>query len=186
MALVDILRWPDPRLRRPCLPVTEIDAALHRLARDMLDTMYAAPGRGLAAPQVGVLRRIFVMDVGWKDGTPTPMVCINPELHDVSEAVATCTEGCLSIPGIPAEVTRPAAVALAWTDLSGARRTGWLTGMAATCAQHELDHLNGRLCIDLMPEPARAAAAPLLAALAQSRPPAPPPGPAPHHSPEPR
>lgn len=164
MALLPILRFPDPRLRRPCLPVAQIDDDLQRLAADMLETMYAAPGRGLAAPQVGILRRLFVMDTTWKEGLPSPRVLINPEILDASDATETRTEGCLSIPGIPAEVTRPAEVTLRWVDLSGAILEERMTGFAATCAQHELDHLNGRLCIDLMAEPARAAASAALSA----------------------
>ncbi|MDP2085822.1 MAG: peptide deformylase [Gemmobacter sp.] len=166
MAVLPILRFPDPRLRLPCLPVLQIDDDLRKLATDMLDTMYAAPGRGLAGPQAGAMLRIFVMDVTWKDGIPSPRICLNPEILDWSDEVATCMEGCLSIPGVPAEVTRPAEITLQWTDLSGAVLEERLTGFAATCAQHELDHLYGRLCIDLMPEAARVAASPALAALA--------------------
>jgi peptide deformylase len=165
MALLPILRFPDPRLRRPCLPVDRIDDDLRHLATDMLDTMYAAPGRGLAGPQVGALLRIFVMDTTWKEGLPSPRICLNPEILDASDATATREEGCLSIPGVPAMVTRPAEITLRWTDLSGVVLEERLTGFAATCAQHELDHLNGRLCIDLMDEPSRLAASPALSAL---------------------
>jgi peptide deformylase len=165
MAVLPILRFPDPRLRRPALPVGDIDDTLRRLAADMLDTMYAAPGRGLAGPQVGAMLRIFVMDVTWKDGTPSPRVCLNPEILDASDDMATCQEGCLSIPGVPAMVTRPAEITLRWTDLAGVVLQERLSGFAATCAQHELDHLNGRLCIDLMDEPARAAVSATLAAM---------------------
>lgn len=165
MPILPIVRFPDPMLRRPCLPVGAVDAALRDLARDMLDTMYAAPGRGLAGPQVGVARRIFVMDCTWKEGTPAPRVCLNPEILGASDTLVTNTEGCLSIPGVPAQVARPDWVVLRWSDLDGATHEERLVGFAAVCAQHELDHLNGRLCIDLMDEAARLAASPALAAL---------------------
>lgn len=165
MALLPILQFPDPRLRSLCTPVTKIDDAIHQLAADMFETLYAAPGRGLAAPQVGVLLRLFVIDTGWRDGTPTPKVCINPEILDQSQTLTLRTEGCLSIPDVPADVARPSEITLRWTDLSGAIQTERLTGIEATCAQHELDHLNGRLCIDLMDEAARALVSPLLTAM---------------------
>ena len=164
--ILPITRFPDPVLRRPCTPVAAIDADLRQLAADMLETMYAAPGRGLAAPQVAVTRRLFVMDCGWKEGNPSPRVCVNPEIVAASESLAINTEGCLSIPGVPARVARPDWVVLRWTDLDGALHEERLEGFEAVCAQHELDHLNGRLCIDLMPEADRVAASPALAALA--------------------
>jgi peptide deformylase len=111
---------------------------------------------------VGVLRRIFVIDVTWKDGTRTPRVFLDPEIVAASDALHTGTEGCLSIPGLPVTVTRPAEVTLRWTGLDGARHEERLIGPEATCAQHELDHLNGRLIIDLMDEAARAEASPAL------------------------
>lgn len=165
MTILNILKFPDPRLRRIALPVAEVTAEIRSLAADMLETMYAAPGRGLAGPQVGALSRIFVMDVTWKDGTPEPFVCINPEITGFSEETASFTEGCLSIPDVPGEVVRPAEIDLSWTDLSGTRRHKRMSGMEAVCAQHEFDHLNGRLCIDLMSEPARFEASPRLQAM---------------------
>jgi len=165
VAVLPILRYPDPRLRRIAVPVASITDDIRALAEDMLETMYAAPGRGLAGPQVGVLQRIFVVDVSWKEGDRTPRVFVNPEVIETSEAVETRTEGCLSIPDLPVAVTRPAEVTLRWTDLEGAPRTERLTGAEAVCAQHELDHLNGRLIIDLMDEDARAEAAPALKAM---------------------
>lgn len=164
--ILPITRFPDPVLRRPCVPVAAIDATIRQLAADMLETMYAAPGRGLAAPQVAVTLRLFVMDCTWKAGTPSPRVCVNPEIVEASESLAVNTEGCLSIPGVPAQVARPDWVVLRWTDLEGNRHQERLEGFEAVCAQHELDHLNGRLCIDLMPEADRVAASPALAALA--------------------
>lgn len=165
MSILPILRFPDPVLRRPCLPVARIDDDIRQLAADMLATMYAAPGRGLAAPQVGVLLRIFVIDTGWREGTPTPRVCINPVILDASAELATRVEGCLSIPGVDCPVARPAEVTLQWMDDTGAIVTERLRGIEATCAQHELDHLNGRLCIDLLAEPERVAASATLTAM---------------------
>ena len=165
MSILPIVLFPDPMLRRPCTPVTAIDATLRQLAADMLETMYAAPGRGLAGPQVAVPLRLFVMDVTWKEGTPSPRVCINPVILDASETLAENTEGCLSIPGIPAQVSRSDWIVLRYTDLAGQEQTERLTGFECVAAQHELDHLNGRLCIDLMDEESRTAASPALAAL---------------------
>ncbi|MCC5985161.1 MAG: peptide deformylase [Rhodobacteraceae bacterium] len=165
MALLPILRHPSPMLRRIALPVEDFGPALQMLARDMLQTMYDAPGRGLAGPQVGVLRRIFVMDTGWKEGDRAPVICINPEILGASGRTEAGVEGCLSIPGLPLEVERPAEVTLRWADVDGAVQTRALTGAAARCAQHELDHLNGRLILDLLDEPARQAAAQRLIAM---------------------
>ena len=165
MPILPIVQFPDPMLRRPCTPVTAFDTALRRLVADMLETMYAAPGRGLAGPQVAVPRRLFVMDCTWKEGTPSPRVCVNPEILATSDTLVVQTEGCLSMPGVPARVARPDWVVLRWTDLDGARHQARMDGFEAVCAQHELDHLNGRLCIDLMPEDARLAVSPLLTAL---------------------
>ena len=165
MTRLPIVLFPDPILRRPCLAVSPADASLRQLAADMLETMYAAPGRGLAAPQIGVARRLFVMDCGWKTGTPTPRVCLNPEILDAAPGLAINTEGCLSIPGVSAQVARPEWVVLRWQDLDGAVHEHRLEGFESVCAQHELDHLNGRLCIDLMTEDARGAASATLAAM---------------------
>lgn len=151
MAILPIVTHPDARLRAVCAPLGAVDEGVRRLAADMLETMYAAPGRGLAAPQVGVLRRLFVMDPGWKDGVPEPLVCIDPEIADPSSETATRTEGCLSIPDHPVAVTRPAEVTLRWTGLDGVRQERRLTGLAATVAQHEADHLDGRLILDHAP-----------------------------------
>ncbi|MFT5066706.1 MAG: peptide deformylase [Yoonia sp.] len=139
---------PDPVLRAVCTPVTVFDAALTALAEDMLTVMYAAPGRGLAAPQVGIAKRIFVMDATWKDGTPAPQVFVNPEMVKCSDAVAVLTEGCLSIPDQTSRISRPAEVTLRWQDLNGASHTGTFTDFSAACVQHERDHLDGVLCTD--------------------------------------
>jgi peptide deformylase len=145
-----ILRWPDPRLAMRCVPVTGDVSAL---AADMLETMYAAPGRGLAAPQVGELLRLFVMDATWKEGRRDPQVFINPEILWRSETRKRGPEGCLSIPGVTAEVERSVELRMRWTDLSGTPREETLTGFAAICAQHEHDHLEGIVTLDhLSPE----------------------------------
>lgn len=147
MAVLPILRWPDPRLGLPCAPA-EPGPALNRLAADMLDTMYAAPGRGLAAPQVGALLRLFVMDTTWKEGRCAPVVAVNPQILWRSDSTATGPEGCLSIPGPLPNVTRATEIDLAYTDLDGTPRRDRLTGFAAICAQHEYDHLDGILTLD--------------------------------------
>ena len=156
MSVLPILRWPDPRLAKVCAPVAEVTPEIERLAADMLETMYDAPGRGLAAPQVGVMQRIFVMDAGWKEGKPDPIVCINPMLQEVSDDRATQTEGCLSIPGVIAEVTRPARVQMVWTGLNGGRYVQSFDGFAAACVQHELDHLDGVVTFDHLDADTRA------------------------------
>jgi len=143
----NILIHPDPRLKKICDPVAQITPDIAALANDMLETMYDAPGVGLAAPQVGVTVRMFVMDC-IKDGPPQPMVLINPEILWQSETTSVYEEGCLSIPDQYDKITRPDAVRVAWTDLNGARCEQEFSGLWATCAQHEIDHLNGRLFID--------------------------------------
>lgn len=155
MTILPILRWPDPRLSQPCAPVAHGED-IATLAADMLETMYAAPGRGLAAPQVGVLKRLFVMDVAWKTGAPDPVVCVNPVILRSSDARAVASEGCLSIPGVTAEVERPTEILLRWAGPDGITRDARLTGFAATCAQHEVDHLDGIVTLDRLSPQARA------------------------------
>ena len=155
MSVLPILTWPDARLSQICAPVESV-SAVRDLVDDMFDTMYAAPGRGLAAPQVGVMVRLFVMDPTWKEGDRTPYVCINPEIVAASGETGAATEACLSIPGVSADVSRPLRITLAYTDLSGARREAELTGFAATCAQHELDHLDGQVIFDRLSSEDRA------------------------------
>ncbi len=151
MAIRPILIHPDPRLRKPAEPVSEFDADLSRLADDMLETMYDAPGIGLAAPQVGVMRRVLVMDCVKEEGaTPRPMVLINPEVTWTSESLSTYEEGCLSIPGQYADVDRPAEERVRWHDLDGAEQEEAFDGLWATCVQHEIDHLDGKLFIDYL------------------------------------
>ena len=148
MSLRPILLHPDPRLKAVAKPVAQIDEGLRRLAQDMLDTMYDAPGIGLAAPQVGVLSRVFVADCSKDPEERHPLVLIDPEIEWTSEETAAYEEGCLSFPDQYAEVTRPAQVGMRWTGLDGGSHSGEFDGLWATCLQHELDHLNGRLFID--------------------------------------
>lgn len=143
-----VVLHPDPVLRERCAPVERFDGDLAQLAWDMLATMYDAPGRGLAAPQVGRTLRLFVMDCAWKEGTPVPRVFVNPVIEGTSDEMVTREEGCLSIPDTPCLVSRPAWVEVRWQDLSGASHEARFEGMEAVCAQHENDHLDGVLCID--------------------------------------
>lgn len=150
MSIRPILIHPDPRLKKRCTDIAVVDADIRRLADDMLATMYDAPGVGLAGPQVGVLKRIFVMDTSAKEAAAAPRVLINPEIVWESEAVNTYEEGCLSIPEIYEDVTRPAQVRMRYLDIDGKPREEEFDALAATCAQHELDHLNGKLFIDYL------------------------------------
>ncbi|GLS85337.1 peptide deformylase [Cypionkella aquatica] len=145
----DILIHPDPRLKKPCEPVAEVTAEILTLASDMLETMYDAPGIGLAAPQIGVMKRIIVMDC-IKDGPPEPMVLLNPKVLWSSEDLATYEEGCLSIPDQYAEVKRPSGVKVVWMDTEGLAQERMFEGLWATCVQHEIDHLDGKLFIDYL------------------------------------
>jgi peptide deformylase len=143
-----ILLVPDPRLRAKCRPIAAADAdAVRALAPRMLAAMYQAPGIGLAAPQVGTLLRLAVIDIQ-RDDKPDPMVLVNPEIIARSTEEAVREEGCLSLPGQYADVTRPARVKLRWQDLTGARQEMEAEGLLATCIQHELDHLDGVLFVD--------------------------------------
>jgi peptide deformylase len=148
--IVPLRLWPDPILSQVCAPVP-VDAAALALAEDMLQTMYAAYGRGLAAPQVGVLSRLFVMDATWKTGEKTPEIILNPEILWSSPETTPSTEGCLSIPGQDVTVTRAQAVILRWTMPDGAIAAQKLTGFRAICAQHEIDHLNGIVTLNRAP-----------------------------------
>ncbi|PZX19106.1 peptide deformylase [Palleronia aestuarii] len=148
MSRLEILRWPDPRLTQVCVPVGQVTDDVRELASDMLETMYAAPGRGLAAPQVGRLIRLFVMDAGWKEGRPEPRICVDPVFLSVSDAQEEGEEGCLSIPGVTARIVRPNAVRMGWTDENGVARQADLDGAAARIAQHEMDHLDGIVTFD--------------------------------------
>ncbi len=150
MALLPILVAPDPRLKTKAKPVEAVDDDLRKLIDDMLETMYEAPGIGLAAPQVGVLKRLLVLDVAGKDDPPAPMAFINPEIVWESDDLNVYEEGCLSIPAHYAEVERPAAVRVRYLDRDGKRQEIEADGLLATCLQHEIDHLDGKLFIDYL------------------------------------
>lgn len=146
-----ILLHPDPRLKAVCDPVDAFDKDLRALADDMLETMYDAPGIGLAAPQVGFMNRMLVMDCVKDDlAAAEPMVLINPRVIDASTDLNVYDEGCLSIPDQYAEVERPARVKVEWSDLDGKTVQKEFDGLWATCVQHEIDHLNGKLFIDYL------------------------------------
>ena len=145
--ILPILYVPDPKLRAKAKPVQPGDARVPELAERMLATMYKAPGIGLAAPQIGELLRLVVVDIH-PDEKPAPMVLVNPEILAESQDVATREEGCLSLPNQFADVTRPARVKVRWQDLTGARKEIEADGLLAACLQHEIDHLNGVLFVD--------------------------------------
>ena len=145
----NILIHPDPRLKKACAPVDDLTDAFRALGDDMLETMYEAPGIGLAAPQVGVLSRLIVLDCIKEEGaTPQPTMMFNPTVIATSDETHTYDEGCLSIPEIYGEVTRPAEVEVAWIDRDGKARQQVFDKLWATCVQHEIDHLDGKLFID--------------------------------------
>src|SRR6266550_5668864 len=148
MALRDILILPDKRLRQVSDPVKKIDASLRKLIEDMFETMYDAPGIGLAAIQIGAPKRVITMDLAKKEEPRKPQVFINPEIVWTSQEKATYEEGCLSIPEYYDDVERPAQVKLKYLDLEGKPREVEANGLFATCLQHEIDHLNGVLFID--------------------------------------
>ncbi len=145
-----IITIPDPVLREVCTPITSVDDETRALADDMLETMYDAPGIGLAASQIGILKRIFVLDVAKEDAPKEPMVFINPEIIWSSDEMSVYQEGCLSIPDYFEDVERPAEVAVKFLDRGGAEREVKADSLLATCIQHELDHLNGKLFIDYL------------------------------------
>jgi peptide deformylase len=151
MSLRPILIHPDPRLKAVATPVEAVTDDLRRLADDMLETMYDAPGIGLAAPQVGQMLRMLVMDCVKEEGAkPEPMVLLNPEVVWSSEERSVYEEGCLSIPEQFAEIERPAEVKVRWTGLDGKVAERDFAGLWATCVQHEIDHLDGKLFIDYL------------------------------------
>ncbi len=151
MALRTIITLPDPRLRLKCAPVPAVDDSIRALMDDMLETMYAAPGIGLAAAQIAVSKRVMVLDVAKRDGEnakPDPLCIANPEILWVSEELSTYQEGCLSIPECFEDVERPARVRVRYLDRNGRPQEIETGGILATCLQHEIDHLNGILFID--------------------------------------
>ncbi|GMB81026.1 peptide deformylase [Shinella zoogloeoides] len=148
MTIKPLIILPDPILRQVSKPIETIDGEVKKLADDMLETMYDAPGIGLAAIQIGVARRMLVLDVS-KDGEDKkPLVFINPEIVTASDARSVYEEGCLSIPDYYAEVERPAAITVRHLDRDGKEQVTEADGLLATCLQHEIDHLNGVLFID--------------------------------------
>ena len=148
MALREIITLPDKRLRLVSEPIKRIDAGIRKLVEDMFETMYDAPGIGLAAIQVGEQKRVVTMDLSKKEGPHEPRVFINPEIVWASEEKAIYEEGCLSIPEYYEEVERPAEVKVKYLDLDGKPHEVEAKGLLATCLQHEIDHLNGILFID--------------------------------------
>ena len=150
MALRQILTEPNKILRQKSLPVDKVDSEIQKLMDDMLETMYAAPGIGLAAIQVGVPKRIIVIDIGQKEGEKKPMFIVNPEIVQRSEIHSTYEEGCLSVPGQFAEISRPDKCYIKYLDYNGSQIELKAQGMLATCIQHEMDHLEGILFIDYL------------------------------------
>lgn len=148
MALLPIITAPDPRLKQVCTSVDQVDEQISRLLDDMLETMYEAPGIGLAAPQVGVLKRVIVVDVSREDEERAPLKMVNPELTWVSDHDASYDEGCLSLPEHYAEVVRPAEIKVEYLDQDGKKLELAADGLLATCIQHEIDHLDGILFVD--------------------------------------
>jgi peptide deformylase len=145
MAQLEILEYPDPRLRRPAAPVIEFDSGLARLASDLLDTLYANAGIGLSAPQAGNLRQVLVMDLS--ESASDPQVFVNPEII-ARAAPGLVEESCLSVPGVTGNVLRATRVRVRAADTAGLPFERDLEGMAAVCLQHEMDHLAGKLFID--------------------------------------
>ena len=148
MALRDILVIPDKRLRMKSEPVKAVDKEIDALIADMFETMYAAPGIGLAAIQIGVPRRVIVMDLAKKDDPAEPLVFINPEIVGSSDEKATYEEGCLSIPEYYEDVERPQKLRVKYLDRDGKPQEIEADGLLSTCLQHEIDHINGVLFID--------------------------------------
>ncbi|MBD1150040.1 peptide deformylase [Pelagibacterales bacterium SAG-MED29] len=145
-----ILTEPDPILRKKCEPLEKVDAETKKLMDDMLETMYAAPGIGLAAVQVGILKRLVVIDISKAEEKKKPIFLINPQIIRQSKKTSVYEEGCLSLPGQFAEIERPAECTLKYIDYNGKEKELKADGLLATCVQHEVDHLNGILFIDYL------------------------------------
>lgn len=150
MAILPIITIPNPVLRKKAAPIERVDAALLKLAEDMLATMYDAPGIGLAAPQVGVLRRLIVMDPSREEEPKQPLIMFNPVILERGSEMRTHEEGCLSIPEFTAEIERPAMTRVGFIDTEGKEQEKTLEGIWSTLVQHEIDHLNGILFIDYL------------------------------------
>ncbi len=146
----NIIIEPDPILRKTCTPIEKVDSNVRKLMQEMLETMYAAPGIGLAAIQVGILKRLVVIDISKNKEKKEPLFLINPEILEKSENTSIYEEGCLSLPGQFAEIERPAECFLKYLDLNGNQKKLKASGLLSTCIQHEVDHLNGVLFIDYL------------------------------------
>jgi peptide deformylase len=150
MAKLPIITLPDPILRKASAPIERIDEEVRTLAGDMLETMYDAPGVGLAAVQVGVPRRLIVLDTAKDNDPPQPLVMVNPQIVALGSDLREHEEGCLSIPDVRIDIERPATVTVRYQDLEGAEQELAADGLLATAIQHEVDHLNGKLIIDFL------------------------------------
>ena len=145
-----IIIEPDPILRKKCEPLQKVDTDTKKLMDDMLETMYTAPGIGLAAVQIGILKRLVVIDISRDEEKKNPIFLINPEIINQSKQTSVYEEGCLSIPGQFAEIERPAECTLKYINYNGEKKELKADGLLATCIQHEVDHLNGILFIDYL------------------------------------
>ncbi|OUV60293.1 MAG: peptide deformylase [Candidatus Pelagibacter sp. TMED128] len=145
-----IILEPDPILRKKCEPIEKVDDQVRKLMNDMLETMYKAPGIGLAAIQVGILKRIVVIDISKDPEKKNPLFLVNPEIIHLSKETSVYEEGCLSLPGQFAEIERPANCHLKYIDFNGKEKELKTDGLLSTCIQHEVDHLNGILFIDYL------------------------------------
>jgi peptide deformylase len=150
MAVLPIITIPDPVLRKTAAPIERVDAALLALAQDMLATMYDAPGIGLAAPQIGISRRLIVMDPSRDEEPKQPLIMANPVILERGDEMRIHEEGCLSIPEVTAEIERPAMTRVSYVDEAGKEQEATLEGIWSTLVQHEIDHLNGVLFIDYL------------------------------------
>lgn len=155
MAILPIYETPHPILRKKCEPVTIVDDSIHKIVQDMTETMYHDHGAGLAAPQVGISKRILVMDLSYDEDMQYPkglfpLCAINPEITEKSEETCSRKEGCLSVPEQYIEVTRPAFVTVKSLDKNGNEQIHHCSGLFAVCMQHEIDHLDGKLTIDYL------------------------------------
>lgn len=150
MAKLPIITLPDPLLRTTSTPVERVDADLLKLADDMLETMYAAPGIGLAAVQVAIPKRLIVLDVSNDEENPEPIVMINPEIVELGPEPRLHEEGCLSLPDVLVEIERPARIKVRYVDREGKEKEMTAHGLLATAIQHEIDHLEGKLIIDFL------------------------------------
>ena len=149
MAKLKVLTFPDPRLRKVAAPVIKFDKSLEKITSDMLETMYFEDGIGLAATQVDIHMRIIVMDIS--EARNEPKIFINPEFKILNDkSLLSFTEGCLSVPGVSEEITRPDNIILTWQDINGTIHEDKPSGLLTVCIQHEIDHLEGKLMVDYL------------------------------------